>query len=339
VRTQYQHAIDIVPTIYDCLGVELPDVVKGFTQWPLEGETFKASFNDEKAPGRTTQFYSMLGTRGVYHDGWKAATVTPASPDSWGDFPHQRWELFNTETDPSECHDLAEKEPEKLNELVALWWSEAGKYNALPLDSRTVVEILTTERPQLATARNQYFYYPDCQEVPEAVAVNIRNRSYALTAEVTIDTAAAAGVLFAHGARFGGHALYIKDGKLKYVYNYVGEDEQMVVSSKSVPTGHCMLSASFERSGTGTPTEGMLTLYINKEKVGEAKIKTQPGKFSLAGEGLNVGLDRAEPVTGDYPGTAPWAFTGGTLHKVIVDVAGDPWVDLEKEGAAAFARD
>jgi arylsulfatase len=339
VRTQYQHAIDIVPTIYDCLGVELPDVVKGFTQWPLEGETFKASFNDEKAPGRTTQFYSMLGTRGVYHDGWKAATVTPASPDSWGDFPHQRWELFNTEADPSECHDLAGQHPDKLEELTALWWSEAGKYNALPLDSRTVVEILTTERPQLATARNQYFYYPDCQEVPEAVAVNIRNRSYALTAEVTIDTAAAAGVLFAHGARFGGHALYIKDGKLKYVYNYVGEDEQMVVSSKSVPTGHCMLSASFERSGTGTPTEGMLTLYINKEKVGEAKIKTQPGKFSLAGEGLNVGLDRAEPVTGDYPGTAPWAFTGGTLHKVIVDVAGDPWVDLEKEGAAAFARD
>jgi arylsulfatase len=175
--------------------------------------------------------------------------------------------------------------------------------------------------------------------VPESVAVNIRNRSYAIAAEVTIDTPDAAGVLFAHGARFGGHALYIKDGKLKYVYNWVGEFEQMVESSVPVPTGDCVLSASFEKSGTGMPTEGMLSLYINKEKVGEAKIKTQPGKFSLAGEGLNVGLDRAEPVTDDYPGTSPWAFAGGTIHKVIVDVAGDPWVDLEKEVQAAFSRD
>jgi arylsulfatase len=113
----------------------------------------------------------------------------------------------------------------------------------------------------------------------------------------------------------------------------------MVESGKPVPAGDCVLSASFEKSGTAMPTEGLLSLYINKEKVGEAKIKTQPGKFSLAGEGLNVGLDRAEPVTGDYPGDSPWPFTGGTIHKVIVDVAGDPWVDLEKEAQAAFARD
>jgi arylsulfatase len=339
IRRQYQHAIDIVPTIYDCLGVELPDVYRGAVQIPLEGESFKASLHDEKAKGRQTQFYSMLGTRGIYHDGWKASSVTPASPDSWGDFANQRWELFNTETDPSECHDLAGQHPRKLAELVALWWSEAGKYQALPLDSRNVVQILNTERPQLAKPRNKYVYYPGCEEVPESVAVNIRNRSYAISAEVTIDTTEASGVLFAHGARFGGHALYIKGGKLKYDYNYVGEFDQYVESSKPVPAGDCVLSASFEKSGTGMPTEGMLSLYINKEKVGEAKIKTQPGKFSLAGEGLNIGLDRAEPVTGDYPGTSPWAFTGGTIHKVIVDVAGDPWVDLEKEGQAAFARD
>ena len=339
LRTQYQHAIDIVPTIYDCLGVELPEVYQGATQIPLEGASFKATFDDEKAPGRETQFYSMLSTRGIYHDGWKAASVTPATPEGWAEFPTQRWELFNTETDPSECHDLADKEPAKLAELVALWWSEAGKYNALPIESRTVVQVLNTERPSLTKPRDQYIYYPGCAEVPESVAVNIRNRSYALSAVVTIDSTDAAGVLFAHGCRFGGHALYIKDGKLKYDYNFVGEEDQYVESSKPVPTGDCRLSASFEKSGTGLPTEGLLTLYINDEKVGEGKIKTQPGKFSLAGEGLNVGMDRGEPVTADYPGTAPWAFTEGTLHKVIVDVAGDPWVDLEKEGAAAFARD
>jgi arylsulfatase A-like enzyme len=339
LRRQYQHAIDIVPTIYDCLGVEMPDVYRGAAQIPLEGESFKATFGDEKAQGRQTQFYSMLGTRAIYHEGWKAASVTPAMPDAWAEFATQRWELFNTETDPSECHDLAEQHPDKLAELTALWWSEAGRYNGLPLESRTAVEILTTERPQLAKPRDQYVYYPGCEEVPESVAVNIRNRSYAISAEVTIDTADASGVLFAHGCRFGGHALYVKDGRLKYDYNYVGEFDQYVESDRPVPTGDCRLSASFEKSGTGTVTEGMLSLYINEDKVGEAKIKTQPGKFSLAGEGLNVGMDRGEPVTADYPGHSPWAFTGGTIHKVVVDVAGDPWVDLEKEAHAAFARD
>jgi arylsulfatase len=338
-RRQYEHAIDIVPTIYDCLGVEMPEVYRGATQIPLEGKSFKATFDDEKAAGRKTQFYSMLSTRAIYHEGWKAASVTPATPDAWGEFATQRWELFNTETDPSECHDLAEKHPDKLAELVSLWWAQAGMYNALPLETRSAIDILNTERPQLAKARDQYVYYPGCEEVPESVAVNVRNRSYSITADVTIDSKDAGGVLFAHGCRFGGHALYVKDGKLKYDYNYVGEMDQFVESDKPIPTGDCRLSASFEKAGTGTPTEGLLTLYINKEKVGEGKIKTQPGKFSLAGEGLNVGMDRGEPVTSDYPGDAPWAFTGGTIHKVIVNVSGDPWVDREKEVRAAFARD
>ncbi|HUO69998.1 MAG TPA: arylsulfatase, partial [Solirubrobacteraceae bacterium] len=314
-------------------------VYRGATQIPLEGESFKATFDDPLAKGRETQFYSMLSTRGIYHDGWKAASVTPATPDGWADFTNQRWELFNTETDPSECHDLAEKEPKKLNELISLWWSEAGKYNALPLESRTALDILTTERPQLAKPRDQYEYYPDCAEVPESVAVNVRNRSYAIVADVTIDTKEAGGVLFAHGCRFGGHALYIKDGKLKYDYNYVGEEDQYVVSDKPVPTGHVRLSARFEKEGDEKPTTGTLSLYIGQEKVGEGKIKTQPGKFSLAGEGLNVGRDGGEPVTADYPGDAPWAFTGGTIHKVIINVSGAPFVDVEKELIAAFARD
>jgi len=339
IRTQYQHAIDIVPTIYDCLGIEMPEVYRGATQVPLEGESFKATFDDPLAKGRETQFYSMLSTRGIYHDGWKAASVTPATPDGWADFTNQRWELFNTETDPSECHDLAKKEPEKLNELISLWWSEAGKYQALPLESRTALDILTTERPQLAKPREQYEYYPDCAEVPESVAVNVRNRSYAIVADVTIDTKEAGGVLFAHGCRFGGHALYIKDGKLKYDYNYVGEEDQYVVSEKPIPTGRVRLSARFEKKGDKQPTTGTLSLYIDQEKVGEGKIKTQPGKFSLAGEGLNIGRDGGEPVTADYPGDAPWAFTGGTIHKVIVNVSGAPFVDVEKELIAAFARD
>jgi arylsulfatase A-like enzyme len=339
LRHQYTHAIDIAPTIYELLGLELPEVVKGFTQHPLEGESFAASLNDPDVEGKQTQFYSMLGTRGIYHDGWKAASVTPAAPEAWGDFAAQRWELFNTEADPSECHDLAEVNPEKLQELVALWWAEAGKYGALPLESRTALEILSVERPQLSKPRDRYVYYPDCAEIPESVAPNIRNRSYAIAVEVKIDTPEAEGVLFSQGARFGGHALYLKDGKFKYVYNWVGEFEQIVESEKPFPTGECVLSVSFEKEGDGMPTEGTLSLFFDDEKVGEGKIKTQPGKFSLAGEGLNVGKEGGEAVTDDYPGTSPWAFVGGAIHRATVDVAGQPWVDLESELAGAFARD
>jgi arylsulfatase len=339
IRNQYTHAIDIAPTIYELLDIELPQVVKGFVQHPLEGESFAKSLRDADAEAKQTQFYSMLGTRAIYHNGWKAASVTPAAPNAWGDFANQRWELFNAEADPSECHDLAEHKPEKLQELVALWWAEAGRYNALPLESRDAIAIFTEERPQLSKARDRYVYYPDCAEVPESAAPSIRNRSYAVAVELTLDTPEASGVLFSQGSRFGGHALYLKDRKLKYVYNWVGEFEQIVESDRPVPTGDCVLSASFEKEGDGMPTEGTLSLYIDDEKVGEAKIKTQPGKFSLAGEGLNVGKEGAEPVTDDYPGTYPWKFAGGTIHQATVDVAGDPWVDLEKEVIAAFARD
>jgi arylsulfatase len=339
IRAQYTHAIDIVPTVYELLGIELPEVVNGYTQHPIEGESFAASLHDADAKGKQTQFYSMLGTRGIYHDGWKAAPVTPAAPNAWADFANQRWELFNTEADPSECHDLADQQPEKLQDLIALWWAEAGKYGALPLESRDAIGILLAPRPQLSKPRDRYIYYPDCAEVPESVTPNIRNRSYAVSVEVKIDTPEASGVLFAQGSRFGGHALYLKDGKFKYVYNWVGEFEQIVESTKPIPTGECVLSVAFEKEGDAMPTEGTLRLFFDDEQVGEAKIKTQPGKFSLAGEGLNVGKDGGEPVTDDYAGGSPWAFVGGTIHQATMDVAGEPWVDLESELAGAFARD
>ena len=175
--------------------------------------------------------------------------------------------------------------------------------------------------------------------MPESVAPNIRNRSYTVAVEVTLDTGEAQGLLFAHGARFGGHALYIKDGKLKYVYNFVGEDEQIIESAGPLPTGQTVVSASFEREGESMPAEGTLTLHVGGQEVGRGRIKTQPGKFSIAGEGLNIGKDGAEPVTDDYPGQAPWPFTGGTITRAAVDVSGEPFVDLAAEARMAFMRD
>jgi len=340
IRRQYTHAVDIVPTLYESLEIELPETLKGYTQFPLEGISFATSFDDEAADtGKTTQFYSMGGTAAIWHEGWKAASLTPAAPDMWADYAGQIWELFDTTTDPTECHDLAEQHPDKLRELVKLWWVEAGKYNALPLENRGVVEILGTERPQIAKQRSRYLYYPGTAEVPESVAPNIRNRSYTVAVEVDVESADASGVLFSHGARFGGHALYAKDGKLKYVYNWVGMFEQIVESTERIPTGHVVLSASFDREGDTMPAEGTLTLYFGDRQVGQGRIKTQPGKFSIAGEGLNVGKDTAEPVSDDYPGSSPWPFTGGTIVRAAVDVSGTPFVDLAEEARMAFARD
>ncbi len=281
----------------------------------------------------------MGGTRAIWHDGWKAAALSPSAPDAWADYPNQQWELFDTHLDPSECHDVADQHPEKLQELISLWWVQAGQYQALPLENRGVVDILGTERPQIAPPRQRYIYYPGCAEVPESVAPNIRNRSYTIAVEVDIATTEASGVLFSHGARFGGHALYIKDGKLKYVYNWVGMVEQIIESTEPVTPGHHVFSASFAREGDALPAEGMLTLHIGKAKVGEGRIKTQPGKFSIAGEGLNIGKDSAEPVSEDYAGDAPWAFVGGTINRAIIDVSGEPFVDLAREAAMAFSRD
>jgi arylsulfatase A-like enzyme len=339
-RRHFTHAIDIVPTIYECLEVDPPEVVRGYTQHPIEGISFAATFADAGAKtAKETQFYSMLGTRAIWHQGWKATAVAPAGPDSWTNFATQRWELYDTENDPSECHDLAGSHPEKVQELASLWWVEAGRYGALPLETRSAIEIVGTERPLLTKPRTRYVYYPGGSEIPESVTPNIRNRSYTIAVEATIDTEEAGGVLLAQGARFGGHALYVKDGKLKYVYNFVGLQEQIVESDAPIPTGRHIFSASFERENDGLPAEGTLTLHIGEDKVGEGRIRTQPGKFSLAGEGLNLGKDSGEAVTDDFPGDRPWAFVGGTIVRAAIDVSGDEFVDLAAEAKAAFARD
>jgi arylsulfatase len=340
LRHQFLHATDVVPTMYDLLGIEMPDVVKGFPQIPLEGVSFRSTFESDDVPTpKETGFFSMLGSRAIWHKGWKAVSVHPTI-SGWGHFDRDRWELYDTRADPTESHDLAAEHPEKVLELVNLWFHEAGKYNGLPLVDRTAVEILSDPtRPQVVPPRDRYVYYPGTAEVPETAAVNIRNRSYTIAVGVDVESAEAAGVLFSHGARFGGHALYVKDSRLKYVYNFVGMKEQTIESTKEIPAGEVVLSAVFVKENDGLPTTGTLSLFINDEKVGEGQIMTQPGNFSLVGEGLNVGKDPAEPITDDYPGTRPYAFTGGTIRQVIVDVSGDQFVDLEKEAIAMMARE
>jgi arylsulfatase A-like enzyme len=342
VRNQYHHAIDLVPTILDCLGVEAPERIKGHVQSSFDGVSMRYSLDDASAAStRSTQFFSMLGSRGIWHDGWKAITTHPTI-SGWSNFNDDVWELYHTDVDRSELHDLASEQPERLRELVNLWFAEAGRNGAFPLDDRSALEIILTPRPLLSPPRDRYVYYPDTADIPEQQAVNIRNRSYAVGALVDIPAPGAQGVLFAHGARFGGHALYIKDDRLHYVYNFVGTMEQKIDASQDVPTGqHLILSAAFAKDGEDPPgiATGILSLFYGDQKVGEGRIKTQPGFFSLAGEGLCVGRDSGEAVTDDYPGSSPHRFTGGTIKRVAVDVSGEPYLDLERQAEAMLARE
>jgi hypothetical protein len=300
LRHQYHHAIDIVPTILDTLGVQSPSTIKGHVQSPFDGVSMRYSVEMASAPSaRKTQFYSMLGSRGIWHDGWKAITTHPTL-SGWGHFNDDTWELYHTDTDRAELHDLAAEHPDKVRELVNLWFAEAGENKAFPLDDRSALEIITTPRPQLASPQNRYVYFPGTAEVPEQQAVNVRNRSYSIGALVDIPAPGAQGVLFAHGSRFGGHALYVKDNRLHYVYNFVGLFAQRIDGTEDLPVGeNLILSASFDKDGEDPPgvSTGVLSLYHGDQKVGEGRIKTQPGLFSLAGEGLCVGRDSGEAVT------------------------------------------
>ncbi|HME01413.1 MAG TPA: arylsulfatase [Solirubrobacteraceae bacterium] len=341
IRHQYHHAIDLVPTVLDVLGVEAPTAIKGHVQSHFDGVSMRYSFDDAEAPGqRATQFYSMLGSRAVWHEGWKAITTHPTL-SGWSHFNEDEWELYHTETDRSELHDLAAEHPEKLRELVNLWFAAAGANDGFPLDDRSALEILNTPRPQLTAPRNRYRYYPDAAAVPETQAVNLKNRSYVVGALVDLPESGADGFLFAHGSRFGGHALYVKDNRLHYTYNFVGDEITTIAADRELPSGeNLILSAAFEKDGEDSPgtATGILSLYHAGELVGEGRIKTQPGAFGLSGTGLTVG--RAErAIVPDSPGSRPWRFTGGTLKFVAVDVSGEPYVDLEREAEAMLIRE
>jgi arylsulfatase len=339
VRDQYHHAIDIVPTILDLLNVEMPEVVKGYPQTPIQGVSMAYSFDDADAPSeRRLQYYEMLGMRGIYHDGWKAVTNRGPAPIGLG-FKEDGWELYHVERDRAEIHNLADQYPEKLEEMIGLWWHEAGLNKVLPLDDRTAIEILTTPRPEIAPPRDSYTYYPHTTEVPEAAAVNIRNRSFTILAEVEIETPEAEGVIFAHGSRFGGHALFIKGGKLYYANNFIGMEETKFVSSQDVPTGKLVLGAAFTKAHEEPRgvANGILKLYVNDDVVAEGALRTQPGKFTLSGEGLVVGRDSADSVSEEYK--PPFEFTGGTIKNVTVNVSGEDYVDLELEAIGMMKRD
>lgn len=338
IRHQYHHSTDVVATIYDLAGIEMPKSYRGVDQYPLNGVSMKYSFDQADAPTtKQRQYYAMLGTRGIWQDGWKASALH-APLTGKGNFDKDEWELFHVDEDRAEARNVAAEHPEKLQELIDAWFEEADANFVLPLDDRSAVEQLTLDRPQAEPRRNRYIYYPHSSPVPEGVAVNVRGRSYKILADVEV-TPDSEGVIFAHGSRFGGHTLFIKDQKLHYVYNFLGIQPEQTFVSQTLEPGQRVLGVEFTREGAGEHREstGTAKLYVDDQVVAEGPMRAQVGKFTLCGDGLCVGYDSADPVSRHYPKNVE--FTGGSILGVGIDVGDDQYLDLEVEAMAAFARD
>jgi len=341
IRHQYVHAVDVVPTVYELLGIEPPEVIKGYLQSPVEGESFAAALTDPTVAGKETQFYAMLGQRSLYHQGWLACSVHPPLA-GWGAFEKDEWELYNLETDRAQAKNLAADEPERLEHLKSLWFYYAGIYNGLPLDDRSALEQVLAERPRGGPARDQYVFYPGASDVPESAGPAIPGRSYTLSAGVDVESADAEGVIWAAGGVAGGHALYVKDRKLRYTFNWVGSHFQDVVATVDLTPGTHVLTADFTATGPSTVPEmpgaaGTLTLFVDEQQVGQGEIVTQPGYFCITGDGISVGRDTGSAVTPEY--VAPFPFTGGTIDKVVMDLSGEHFVDHEAQVIGWFMKD
>ncbi len=354
IRNQYIHAIDLVPTVLDVLGIDPPQFIRGVSQSPIEGISFAYSFDNSNAPSRReTQYFEMFGHRAIYHNGWRAVCPWPGTsfvesgkgfgtPLSLKDLQRIEtggWELYHLDEDYAEAHNVADKYPEILREMISRWWTEAGKYNVLPVDGRGPTRTLDPH-PAIEKPRQRYIYYSGTSRIAGLVAVDVKNRSHTVSAEVNIPPGGAEGMLICQGGRFGGWALYVKGKRLKYAYNYAGITSHIISADRDIPAGSCRLCYEFEKKSEpdfmkGKGAGGIVRLYINDDKVGEAEIPvTSAICYDIPGN-LACGGDEGEPVVDDY--TTPFKFTG-VIKQVIVDVSGEPVVHHEMQGRIAMAR-
>jgi len=328
IRPQWHHVVDVTPTILETAGLPQPKLVNGVRQKPIEGVSMVYTFANAKAPSRhRTQYFEMFGNRGIYHDGWTAVTrhstpwdVTAQPPK----FSEDKWELYNTNDDFSQAQDIAAKYPDKLKELQTLFLAEAEKYNVLPLDDRRIERFVPTlaGRPSLMWGRTSVTLYPGMVAMMENATLDIKNRSHTIIADIEVPEGGGDGVIVAQGGRFGGWTLYMKGGKLKYCYNWLGRDRYTIESKDPLPAGKATVKFEFKYDGGGLGKGGTGTLYVNDQKVGEGRIdKTQPFIFS-ADDTEDVGEDLATPVTEDYK-EGDNRFTG-TVDKVTIAVTPPP---------------
>lgn len=354
VRRHFAHAIDMVPTILDALDISAPTTIRGVTQAPIEGFSLAHTFDDATAAGKHhTQYFEMMGHRSIYHDGWRAVCPWPGPSfteagaffgkpipaDTLTEIDATGWELYHVDEDWAENHNLAAENRARLIEMIATWYVEAGKYNVMPVDGRGV-QRFAEERPQLTADRSRYTFYPHTQAVPFNAGPRLLNRSHSITAEVEIPEGGAEGVLVSYGGTDGGYTLFVQDGLLQYVQNYVARDYLHVKADKPLTAGRHELRFEFEVTGEpdfahGKGAAGRAQLYVDRKLTGQSDFPhTTPLSLGLTG-GIVVGADPGAPVCPFY--RAPFEFTG-IIHQVTFDLSGELIEDDEATMRRVMAR-
>jgi len=327
VRHQFTHCIDVAPTILEAAGIPEPAYVNGVMQSPMEGTSMLYSFNDAEAPEQhDLQYFEMFGNRGIYFKGWSAVTKhkTPwiLQGEEVPPLDDDVWELYDGNNDWAQAHDLAADMPDKLHELQRLWLIEATKYNVIPIDDRVGPRINSdlAGRPTLIQGSSQLFF-SGMGRLSENSVVNIKNKSFSVTANVTIPEDGAEGVIIAQGGRFGGWAVHVKDGRLKFTYNVLGVHVFPVTAEQPIPSGEHQLRMEFAYDGGGLAKGGSVSLFHDGNQVGDGRVElTQPMVFS-ADETTDIGRETGTTVSPDYTPTTS-RFTG-KIQWVQVDLGDD----------------
>ena len=303
IRDQYHHVIDLMPTILDIVGVEVPETFQGVDQQPVEGTSMSYTFPTnavDLTTNRPKQYYEMMGHRAIWSDGWKAVTMHRKGVS----FEDEKWALYDTSKDFSECHDLSADEPEKLKEMIDLWWDEAESFNVLPLDDRGNELFFMRREDRLPPSKPQRFLQ-DTPHLERFKIPDVRNRSFEIAAKVTLD-GDSEGVLVASGGRTGGIVLYVTDFHLVFEYNFMGSST-ILSSKKKLDAGECELGVSYLKTAEN---HGIASLYIensdNRVHLGEVEIDTLPYRQTMYG--MDVGKDLGPTVSDKYVG--PFTFTG-----------------------------
>jgi arylsulfatase len=328
VRSQFHHMIDIVPTILEAAKIQAPDTVDGIKQKPIEGVSMAYTFSKANASApskRDTQYFEMFANRGIYHDGWYACTTPPEPPWALGTKPlppinEYKWELYNIAEDFSQADDLADKMPDKLKEMQALFLVEAQKYQVLPLDNSILPRIITP-RPSATAGRTLFTYSGENVGIPVGNAPSILNKDYTITAEITVPKAGANGMIATMGGRFGGSAMYLQKGKPVFVYNLlnlkryrfesgVGADDWL---GTSLAPGKHTIVFDFKYDGPGFGKGGTGVLSIDGKVLSKQTMEHTIPLLMSIDESLDIGMDTRSGADESY--TLPFKFTG-TINKL-----------------------
>jgi arylsulfatase len=312
-RHQYVHAIDLLPTLLELIGIDPPASIAGVEQSPIEGVSFARTLDDAAAESaHVTQYYEMLGSRALYHQGWKAVVFhTPPfiaydGSDTTRPFDEDVWELYHVAQDFSEVDDLALTHPAKLEELKARWWTEADKYQVLPLNNEPGVFADTRYR------RARYEFRGQVGPLAEAIAPNLKNRSFVIAAELVPPEGAFTGVIVAHGGHAGGYVFFVKDARLHFTYNFVATQITTVAAEVTLPTEPVTVRVVFTRDGPG----GTVELFYGDVPVGRGHVaRTTPLTYGTPG--FAIGFQPAGPIHPGLPGRAELAPT--VVRHVVVE--------------------